>query len=118
MPYVDGYLLAVKTNKKQEYIKLAIDVAAIFKEYGALSVVENWGEDIPDGVLTSFPLAVKLESDETVVFSWAVWPSKAARDKGMKAAMNDDRMQQWDPSTMPMDGKRMIFGGFETIVNI
>ena len=117
MAYVDGYVIAVPVANKAQYIKLAMESAEVFKDHGAISVVENWGDDIPDGVLTSFPLAVRCEDDETVVFSWVTWPSKAIRDEGMKNAMSDERLAGWSPESMPFDGKRMIFGGFETIVN-
>jgi uncharacterized protein YbaA (DUF1428 family) len=79
-------------------------------------MVECWGDDVREGKLTSFPMAVKLEKDETVVFSWIVWPSKAVRDAGMKKVMEDPRMK--GPDDMPFDGKRMIYGGFQTIVDI
>ena len=114
MSYVDGFLVAVPTEKKAAYTKLALEAAAIFKEYGALNVVECWGEDVPEGKLTSFPMAVKLEANETVVFSWVVWPDRDTRDSGMKKFMDDPRMQASD---MPFDGKRMIYGGFEVIVD-
>jgi uncharacterized protein YbaA (DUF1428 family) len=78
--------------------KLAEKAAAIFKEYGALSVVECWGNDVPEGKVTSFPMAVKKEAHETVVFSWIAWPSKTVRDEGMKKAMEDERMK-FDHST-------------------
>ena len=115
MTYVDGYVLAVPNANKEAYKKLAEIAALIFKDHGALSVVENWGEDVPEGKLTSFPMAVKCQRDETVVFSWISWPSREARDSGMKKAMEDPRMK-FDQNIMPFDGKRMIFGGFETIV--
>ena len=89
--------------------------APIFKEHGALKVVECWGDDIPDGKVTSFPMAVKKEADEDVVFSWIVWPSKAARDAGNKKVFEDPRMQM-PPDGMPFDGKRMIIGGFEVML--
>jgi uncharacterized protein YbaA (DUF1428 family) len=114
MAYVDGYVLAVPTANRAAYQKLAEDAAIVFKEYGALKVVECWGDDVPDGKLTSFPMAVKREENETVVFSWIVWPSREARDEGNQKAMADPRMQP--AGEMPFDGKRMIFGGFETIV--
>jgi uncharacterized protein YbaA (DUF1428 family) len=113
--YVDGYLLAVPTAKREAYRALAETAAAVFKDHGALSVVECWGEDVPEGKLTSFPMAVKAEPEETVVFSWITWPSRAVRDEGMRKAMEDPRMNH-DPAAMPFDGKRMIFGGFEAIV--
>jgi uncharacterized protein YbaA (DUF1428 family) len=116
MPYVDGFVLAVPTANKSSYLKLAEEMAIIFKDHGALSVVENWGDDVPDGETTSFPMAVKCQADETVVFSWITWPSREARDSGMENVMTDSRIN-WDKTTMPFDGKRMILGGFETILN-
>lgn len=118
MSYVDGYVLAVAKKEKSAYIKLAEVSAAVFKDHGALSVVENWADDVPDGTLTSLPMAVKCEAEEEVVFSWIVWPSKEARDAGNKAAMTDPRLKDWDINKMPFDGKRMIFGGFKTIVSV
>jgi uncharacterized protein YbaA (DUF1428 family) len=116
MPYVDGYVLAVPRKNKLKYIQLAEESAAVFKDHGALSVVENWADDVPTGEITSLPMAVKCEEGEDVVFSWIVWPSRETRDAGNKAAMEDHRLQDWNPSLMPFDGKRMIFGGFTTIV--
>ncbi|MGF1600699.1 MAG: DUF1428 domain-containing protein [Thermosynechococcaceae cyanobacterium] len=116
MNYIDGFVLAVPTASREIYKKFAQEACVIFKEYGALNVVECWGDDVPDGELTSFPMAVKCEEDETVVFSWIVWSSRAARDDGNKKAMADPRMQNM--KEMPFDGKRMIFGGFESIVDI
>lgn len=116
MFYVDGYVLAVPTENKEAYKQIALVAAAVFKENGALKVVECWGDDVPEGKLTSFPMAVKCEPNETVVFSWIIWPSRDIRDQGMEKAMADPRMQ---PGTtpMPFDGKRMIFGGFEMLVD-
>jgi len=118
MAYVDGFVLAVPTSKKNEYLALAKIFASMFKEYGALSAVENWGDDVPDGKVTSFPMAVKCEEDETVVFSWITWPGKSTRDSGMQKCMEDPRMQEFNADNMPFDGKRMILGGFETILDI
>ena len=115
MTYVDGYLLAVPTARKEDYLALAKTAAVVFKDHGALTVVECWGDDVPDGKVTSFPMAVKKTDDETVVFSWITWPSKEVRDTGMKAAMEDPRMDM-DMSNMPFDGQRMIFGGFKPIL--
>ena len=89
--------------------------ADVFKEKGALKVVECWGDDVPGGQVTSLPMAVKCKPDETVVFSWIIWPAREIRDAGMKALMSDPRMQP-DKNPMPFDGKRMIFGGFVPIV--
>jgi uncharacterized protein YbaA (DUF1428 family) len=116
MFYVDGFLVPVPTENKAAYMKLAQNAAAVFKEYGAIKVVETWGDDVPEGKVTSFPMAVKRELHESVVFSWIIWPNRAARDEGMKKSMEDPRMKM-DPSTLPFDGKRMIFGGFEAIVD-
>ncbi|MGB7451419.1 MAG: DUF1428 domain-containing protein [Lysobacterales bacterium] len=116
MPYVDGYVLAVPRKNKSDYIRLAEESAVVFKDHGALSVVENWADDVPHGELTSLPMAVQCEDGEDVVFSWITWTSREARDAGNKAAMEDPRFQGWDLSKMPFDGKRMIFGGFVTIV--
>jgi uncharacterized protein YbaA (DUF1428 family) len=115
MSYIDGFVVAVPTANKEMYVQHARTAAAVFKEHGALSVVEAWGDDVPDGKLTSFPLAVQRKSDETVVFSWVAWRDKQARDVGMKKVMEDPSMQPGqDP--MPFDGQRMIFGGFQAIV--
>ena len=118
MTYVDGYVLAVPRKNKSEYVRLAEESAVVFKDHGALSVVENWADDVPDGEQTSLPMAVKCNEDEDVVFSWIVWPSREARDKGNKAAMEDPRLQNWDINAMPFDGKRMIFGGFNTFLKL
>jgi uncharacterized protein YbaA (DUF1428 family) len=112
MNYVDGFVLAVATANKEAFRQHAQAYAAIFKDHGALQVAECWGDDVPQGVLTSFPMAVQCKADETVVFSWIVWPSRQARDEGMKKVMDDPRGEK----SMPFDGKRMIFGGFQMIV--
>ena len=88
---------------------------SVFKDNGALRVVECWGDDVPEGKLTSFPMAVQRKPDETVVFSWIVWPSRAARDAGWKKVMADPPMQR-GANPMPFDGARLIYGGFEVIV--
>ena len=114
MNYVDGYLVPVRTSEKEAYRQLASEAAAIFREHGALAVVECWGDDVPEGKVTSFPMAVRLEDGETVVFSWIVWPSREARDAGNAKAMADPRMQP--PAELPFDPKRMVYGGFQGIV--
>jgi uncharacterized protein YbaA (DUF1428 family) len=115
MSYVDGYVMAVPTNNRDAFIKHANEAAAIFREHGALRVVECWGDDVPDGKVTSFPMAVRKKPDETVVFSWIFWPSRQARDEGMRRAMDDPRLQP-NKMQMPFDGRRMIFGGFEPVI--
>ena len=116
MDYVDGFVAAVPTANRDAYRKHAEAAAVVFKEHGALSFVECWGDDVPDGKVTSFPLAVQRKPDETVVFSWVTWPSRRARDEGMKRVMADPRVQP-EANPMPFDGKRLIYGGFEVIVD-
>jgi uncharacterized protein YbaA (DUF1428 family) len=116
MTYVDGFVAAVPNTNREAYRKHAQAAAAVFKEHGALSVVECWGDDVPQGKLTSFPMAVKCQADETVVFSWVTWPSRDVRDAGMKLVMADPRLQP-EANPMPYDGKRLIYGGFEVLVN-
>ncbi|MCL4182635.1 MAG: DUF1428 family protein [Burkholderiaceae bacterium] len=113
--YVDGFVAAVPTANRESYRKHAAAAAPVFKEHGALSVVECWGDDVPEGTLTSFPMAVKRQADETVVFSWITWPSRQARDEAWKKVMDDPRLKP-EANPMPFDGKRLIYGGFETIV--
>ncbi len=115
MTYVDGFLIPVPNKNRESYRELAARCAPIFKKHGALSVVECWGDDVPGGKLTSFPMAVKLEDGESVVFSWITWTSKEARDAGNKAAM-EDLHKMMDENNVPFDGKRMMFGGFEAIL--
>lgn len=115
MTYVDGFVAAVPTANREAYRKHAEETAAIFKEHGALSLVECWGDDVPEGKVTSFPMAVKCKEDETVVFAWITWPSRDVRNEAMKKVMDDPRMQP-DTNPMPFDATRMIYGGFEMIV--
>ena len=115
MNYVDGFVIAVPTANKDEYLKLARMAAPLFKEFGALQVVECWGDDVPEGKVTSFTMAVQRKPEESVVFSWIVWPSREVRDAGMKKVMEDPRMDM-KGKPMPFDGQRMIFGGFQVIV--
>ena len=120
MSYIDGFVIAVPTANKQKFVEHARQLDPIFLELGAIRVIEGWGDDVPDGKVTDFRRAVQATAEETVVFSWVEWPDKATRDAGMKKMMEDPRM---DPSTpgnppMPFDGKRMIFGGFEPVVEV
>jgi uncharacterized protein YbaA (DUF1428 family) len=110
MSYIDGFVVPVPTHKKEEYRQMCARAAEVFKEHGAIRLVECWGDDVPDGKVTDFKDAVKAEAGETVVFSWIVWPSKAVRDAGHPEVVKDPRMQFG--ADMPFDGKRMIYGGF------
>ena len=117
MNYVDGFVASVPTAKREAFLKHATSCAAVLKENGALTVVDCWGDDVPDGKVTSFPMAVKLEPGETVVFSWITWPSKSVRDEGMKNFMADARVQS-DVNPMPFDGQRLIYGGFQVVSQV
>lgn len=111
MSYVECFVAPVPANAESEYKKHASNMGALFKEHGALRVVDCWGADVPEGEVTSFPKAVAVGEDEVVALGWIEWPSKAARDEGMAKAMEDERMGF---DHMPFDGKRLIFAGFDT----
>lgn len=117
MPYIDGFVAAVPIASKDAYITHAQTAGEVFKAHGALDYVECWGDDVPDGEVTSFPMAVQCRENETVVFSWITWSSRVARDEGMSKVMEDPRMQP-EINPMPFDGKRLIFGGFEMLVKL
>lgn len=112
MTHVTGFLTPVKIENKARYIASAAASAPLFKDYGVLEQVECWGEDVPDGETTSFPMAVKLEPGEVVVFSWLRWPDKATAEAAWAKMKDDSRFADLD---MPFDGKRMMWGGFEVI---
>jgi uncharacterized protein YbaA (DUF1428 family) len=115
MPYVDGFVLAVPKAKVEAYREFSRAAGEVWMELGALSYVECVGDDVPYGELTSFPRAVQAKDDEVVVFSWIVYPSRADRDRINAKVMDDPRLK-CDPADMPFDSKRMIFGGFETLL--
>lgn len=114
MSYVDGFVAAVPTANRDSYQAFSQVAGQVFKDCGALSVVDCWGDDVPQGEVTSFPRAVQCSDDETVVFGWIVWASKEAREAGMARAAQDPRLGD-DDSAMPFDGKRMLMGGFRVI---
>lgn len=114
MSYIDGFVAAVPAANKETYIKHATAALPLFKEFGASRMVENWGDDVPEGKVTDFRRAVKAEPDEVIVFSWIVYPNRSARDEAGRKMMEDARME--DFSDMPFDGKRMIYGGFAPMV--
>jgi uncharacterized protein YbaA (DUF1428 family) len=114
MHYIDGFVAPVLLENREAYRLYAEKHATVFKDVGALNVVECWEDDVPDGVMTSFPRAIMKQDNEAVVFSWVTWPSKAVRDAGWAKIMADESME---PGTMPFDGKRMIYGGFQMIVD-
>jgi uncharacterized protein YbaA (DUF1428 family) len=119
MKYVDGFVVPVPKKKLDEYRRLSRTCGKIWKEHGALSYVECVGEDVKPGKLTSFPQSVMLKRTETVVFSWIAYKSRAHRDRVMAKVMADSRMSKMmDQKGMPFDGKRLIWGGFKTIVEM
>jgi len=119
MAYVDGFIVPVPKDKIDEYRAMAEKAGAIWREHGALQFRETIAEDVKVGELTSFPRAVKMEDNETVMFSWIVYPSRATRDEINDKVMKDPRMaDMMDPKNCPFDGKRMIYGGFEMLVDL
>ena len=116
MRYVDGFVVPVPKKKLDAYRRLARKAGKIWREHGALEYVECVADDVKPGKLTSFPQAVKLKRDETVVFAYVVYRSRAHRDKVNAKIMKDPRFANMDMSKMPFDGKRMFWGGFKQIV--
>lgn len=115
MAYIEGFLVAVPVANKDAYIKAATGMVAMMKEFGVVRFVETWGDDVPEGQVTDMRRAVKATEDETVVFSWFEYPDKAARDTAGARMRADPRMEDMGKD-MPFDGMRMIYGGFETLV--
>jgi uncharacterized protein YbaA (DUF1428 family) len=125
MTYVDGFVIACPKANKDKFIAHAKLGDSVFIDYGALRVVECWGDDVPTGHTTDFRKAVQATEDEEVLFSWIEWPDKATRDAGMAKMMAmandpDTADPRMDPAKnpMPFDGKRLIFGGFSPIVEL
>jgi len=115
MPYIEGFIVAVPRTKKEVYRHFAEKAVPVFKRHGALRLIENWADEVPDGKITDFKGAVKAEPDEDIVFSWIEYPDKATRDKANEAMMKDPEMQNM--GEMPFDAKRMIYAGFEPIID-
>ena len=114
MAYIDGFVIPVAAGKREAYRKMAEQVAPLFRENGALEIVECFEDEVKDGKVTDFRRAVNAKPGEQIVFSWIVWPSKEVRDQAGKKMMEDERMK---PSgDMPFDMQRMIVGGFEPIL--
>ena len=115
MSYNEGFIVAVPTARKEEFRKHAADAAPIFREFGVTRHIESWADDVPDGKVTDFKKAVQAKDDESVVFSWFEYPDRATRDAANEKMMSDPRMKEMG-ETMPFDGKRMIMGGFDAVV--
>jgi uncharacterized protein YbaA (DUF1428 family) len=119
MAYVDGFLLPLPKRNIDAYRRMARKAGKIWREHGALEYRECVADDVKMGKVTSFPQSVKLKRDETVVFSWIVFRSRAHRDRVNAQVMKDPRLaDMMDPKAMPFDSKRMIWGGFKVVVDV
>ena len=121
MAYIDGFVIAVPTANKENFINHANTLDAVFLELGATRILECWGDDVPDGKVTDFRRAVQAQDGETVAFSWVEWPDKATRDAAfakMSEMMKTDPRMNPETNPIPFDGKRMIFGGFAAVVTL
>jgi uncharacterized protein YbaA (DUF1428 family) len=114
--YVDGFVVPVPKKKVEAYRRIAATACKVWLDHGALDYVEAVADDVQWGKRTSFPRSIKQKKGETVVFAWIVYKSRKHRDRVNAKVMKDKRFDGMDPKTMPFDMKRMIFGGFKTIV--
>lgn len=117
MAYVDGFILAVPKKNMAQYRKMARRAGKVWREHGAINYVESVADDAPMGKVTSFPRSVKMKPDETVIFSWVTYKSRADRNRILKKVMADPRLQM-DNKNLPFDGKRMIYGGFKVFLEL
>ena len=115
MAYIEGFVTPVPTTNKEAYLRHAEEAAAVLKELGVARFVECWGDWVPEGELTDFQGAVQAKPEETVLFSWFEFPSRAVRDEVNQKMMSDSRLSGM-MDTMPFDAQRMIYGGFEVVV--
>jgi uncharacterized protein YbaA (DUF1428 family) len=120
MAYVDGFIIPVPKKNLKAYRSLAMKSAKIWREYGALEIHECVADDVKVGKWTSFPQAVKLKPGEVVVFSWILYKSRAQRDRVNAKVMKDPRLAKMmeGKTEMPFDGKRMIWGGFKSMLSV
>jgi uncharacterized protein YbaA (DUF1428 family) len=121
MSYIDGFVIAVPKANRQKFVDHASLADPMFIEMGATRILECWADDVPEGKVTDFRMAVKADTDEDVVFSWIEWPDKATRDAAYAKMMDPDfKDPRMNPETnpMPFDGKRMIWGGFSPVVKL
>ncbi|MDP3858600.1 MAG: DUF1428 domain-containing protein [Stagnimonas sp.] len=116
MSYVDGFVLPVPIKNLAAYRRMARKAGKIWMEHGALAYHECVADDVKPGKHTSFPQAVKLKADETVVFAWVVYKSRKQRDQVNAKVMADPRLAGMTPQSLPFDGKRMFWGGFKPLV--
>ncbi len=119
MPYVDGFVVPVPKKSLKAYRSMAQKAGKVWREHGALEFREWVADDVKVGKRTSFPRSVKLKPGETVVFSWIAYKSRTHRDRVNAKVMKDPRLaKMMDPKAMPFDGKRMIYGGFKTLIEV
>ena len=121
MSYIDGFVIAVPKANKEKFIRHAETADAAFIEFGATRVLECWEDDVTDGKVTDFRRSVQAREDEAVVFSWIEWPDKTSRDASMekmRSTMDTDPRLNPENNPMPFDGMRVIFGGFEPVVDL
>jgi uncharacterized protein YbaA (DUF1428 family) len=117
MRYVDGYVVPVPKNNLAAYRRMAQRAGKVWRDHGALEYIECVADDVKPGKRTSFPQSVKLKPDETVVFAYVVYKSRAHRDRVNAKVMKDPRLaNMMDPKAMPFDAKRMFWGGFKALV--
>ncbi len=116
MTYIEGFIVAVPKTNREAYRKHAADFFPLFREFGGRRHVEAWARDVPDGKVTDFRKAVQASEEEDVVFSWFEYPDRAARDAANEKIMSDPRMKEIG-ANMPFDGKRMVFGGFNVLLD-
>jgi len=116
--YVDGFVLPVPIRNLDAYRQVAEQAGKVWMEHGALQYWECAGDDVKPGTVTSFPQSVQLKDDETVVFAWIVYESREHRDRVNAKVMEDPRIKDMDPARMPFDAKRMIWGGFESLIEL
>lgn len=113
MSYYSGFVLAAPEKNKDAYVKHAREAWPLFKKYGAVRMIENWGVDVPRGKQTDFYRATKAKDDEAPVFSWIEWPDRETCDSAWQAIMQDPDMKK--SGEMPFDGMRMFWGGFTPV---
>lgn len=117
MAYIDGFLLPVRNEDREKYRAHELKWWPSFRDAGALTLVVGWGDDVPAGKHTDFRRAVDLKEGETVVFCWITWPDKATRDAAHKKMMDaSEGNPEMAPEAMPFDGKRLVYGGFTSII--
>jgi uncharacterized protein YbaA (DUF1428 family) len=118
MPYVDGFILPLPKKNLEAYREMSRRCGAVWREHGALEYRECIADDVKPGKLTSFPQAVNLEDGEVVVFSYITYESREKRDEINEKVMKDPRLADiMSPEGMPFDGKRLVYGGFEVLLD-